>query len=129
MILKGHNAPVLTVLYSFDSKRIVSSDANGEVIIWNSQTGQIERKFKAHNDLLQDVSFAADNKTLVTGSLDKKVRLWDTDGPLLLFEADMGAGVWSVDITSDASIITVACDDGSIKLLKRGVVQQKGKKK
>jgi WD40 repeat protein len=63
MVLRGHRAPVLTVLYSFDNNLLASSDANGEVIIWDANNGGILRKFKAHNDLVQDVSFASDNKT------------------------------------------------------------------
>lgn len=129
MVLRGHQAPVLTVLYSFDSRKIASSDASGEVIIWDANDGQIIRKFKAHNDLVQDVSFAEDNKTLVTGSLDKKIRLWDTEGPFLLYEADLGAGIWTVDLVSDASILVAGCDDGTVKLLRKSVATQKGKKK
>jgi len=133
MILRGHHAPVLTVLYSFDSKKLASSDADGMVIIWDAKTGEILRKFKAHNDITQDVAFAADNKTLVTGSLDHHVKLWDTDGPNLLMDMDLGVGVWSVDLVSDASIITVACDDGTVRLLKRNdntkpVKTKKGRK-
>lgn len=130
MVLRGHKAPVLTVLYSFDSKKIASSDVNGEVVIWDAATGEILRKFKAHNDLTQDVSFAADNRTLVTGSLDHHVKLWDIEGPTLLMDTDLGVGVWSVDIVSDASIITVACDDGTVRLLKKddGSKPKKGKK-
>lgn len=128
MVLRGHTAPVLTVLYSFDSKRLVSSDANGEVVIWNTETGSILRKIKAHNDLCQDVSFAGDNKTILTGSLDKHLRLWDSDGPLLLFDAVLGAGIWSVDLVSDASILIAGCDDGTVRLLKKGVAKQQPKK-
>lgn len=130
MVLRGHKAPVLTVLYSFDSQKLASSDAEGMVIIWDAHTGEILRKFKAHDDITQDVAFAADNKTLVTGSLDKHVKLWDTDGPTLLMDTNVGAGVWSVDLVSEASIITVACDDGTVRLLKRSDTQKtkKGKK-
>jgi WD40 repeat protein len=130
MVLRGHTAPVLTVLYSFDSKRLVSSDANGEVIIWNTETGSIMRKIKAHNDLVQDVSFAGDNKTILTGSLDHHLRLWDSNGPLLLTDIDLGVGIWSVDLVSDASILIAGCDDGSVRLLRKGAAPntKKGKK-
>jgi len=129
MVLRGHRAPVLTVLYSFDNNLLASSDANGEVIIWDANNGGILRKFKAHNDLVQDVSFASDNKTLVTGSLDKHVKLWDITGPDLLMDMDIGVGVWSVDIVSDGNIIAIACEDGTIRLLSKGAEPvKKGKK-
>jgi WD40 repeat protein len=128
-ILRGHHAPVLTVLYSFDSKLLASSDVNGEVIIWDASDGDILRKFKAHNDLVQDVAFAADKTTLVTGSLDKHAKLWNINGPTLLMDIDTGVGVWSVDIVSDASIIAVACEDGTVRLLTKVVEPvKKGRK-
>jgi len=46
-----------------------------------------------------------------------------------LFEADLGVGVWSVDLVSDASILVAGCEDGTVKLLKKSIASQKGKKK
>jgi ribosomal protein S4 len=77
MTLIGHNAPVLSVIYSFDSKILASCDQSGEIIIWSMPSGKMMRKIKAHNELIQDISFAEDNKTLVSASLDKFVKLWD----------------------------------------------------
>ena len=115
--LTGHDAPVLTVVYSFDSKKLASSDQSGNVIIWSMPDGQIIQKFKAHNDLIQDVSFAEDNIRLVSGSLDKKVKLWDSNTGKNLMTFDAGVEVWSVDLVSDANIITLACADGTVRLL------------
>lgn len=115
--LTGHDAPVLTCVYSFDSKKMVSSDQSGQVIIWAMPEGTILRKIQAHNDLVQDVSFAEDNSTIVTGSLDKTVKLWNSNNGENLMVYFLGSEVWSVDLVSSAEIVTVGCADGTIRLI------------
>lgn len=126
--LMGHNSPVLTCIYSFDSKYLVSSDESGEVIVWLMPEGKLVRRIKAHDELVQDVSFAEDNQTIVTASLDGKVKLWDimTGNNLMTF--DTGIECWSVDLISDASLIIVGASDGSVRYLDK-VVDTKKKKK
>jgi WD40 repeat protein len=118
-ILEGHKAPVLTALYSFNSQMLASSDQNGVVKVWVMPKGTLIRSIKAHDELVQDVSFAGDNKTLVTASLDKSVKLWDVTTGDNLMTMNVGVEVWSVDIVSDASVIVLGCADGTVRLLRR----------
>jgi WD40 repeat protein len=119
MTLIGHNAPVLTVLYSFDSKYLVSSDESGEILVWEMPEGKLLRRIKAHDELIQDVSFAGDNRTIVSASLDKKVKLWDIHTGENLMTFDAGVEIWSVDLVSDASIIIIGCADGTVRFLRK----------
>lgn len=118
MTLIGHNAPVLTCLYNFSSNRLASSDADGNIIIWQMPEGKKLRSIKAHDDLIQDVSFAEDN-TLVSASLDGKVKLWNPETGENLMTFDAGVDIWSVDLVSDASIIIIGCADGTVRFLTR----------
>ncbi|MGE5480056.1 MAG: WD40 repeat domain-containing protein [Chloroflexota bacterium] len=115
--LTGHPAPVLTVLFSFDSQLLASSDQAGNIYIWSTEDWTLQRKIKAHNELVQDISFAEDNRRLVSASLDKTVKLWDVPTGRELMSFDTGVEVWSVDLVSDASIITLGCADGTVRLL------------
>ncbi|MBM2813779.1 MAG: repeat protein [Ignavibacteria bacterium] len=115
--LEGHEAPVLTCIFSFDSKYLASSDQIGEIIIWLMPEGRLIRKVRAHKDLIQDLSFAEDNKTLVSGSLDGVVKLWNVETGENLMNFETGVEVWSVDLVSDASIITLGCSDGTVRIL------------
>ena len=117
MILRGHAAPVLTVLYSFDSRFLASSDENGVIKIWEMPSGELVRTINAHTEMVQDVSFAEDNKTLVSASLDKTVKLWDISTGENLMTADVGVEVWSIDLTSNANVIILACADGSVRFM------------
>jgi WD40 repeat protein len=124
-ILYGHEAPVLTVLYSFDSKLLASSDEDGYIKIWSMPNGQLIRTIKAHDELIQDLTFAADNKTIVSASLDMKVKMWDVTTGNNLYTKELDTEIWSVDIVSDGSIIILGCADSSVRFLtKKG-----GKKK
>lgn len=117
MTLVGHDSPVLTVLYSFDSKSLVSSDQNGNIKVWSVSDGSLIRTIKAHDELIQDVSFAEDNKTIVSASTDKKVKLWDITTGNNLYTKEIDSEIWSVDMVSDASIIILGCADGSVRFL------------
>ncbi len=91
--------------------------------------GKMLRKIKAHNELIQDISFAEDNKTLVSASLDKYVKLWDTDTGKNIMSFDTGVELWSVDLVSDASIIIVGCADGTVRFLTKVIEQPKQKRR
>lgn len=117
MTLLGHEFPVLSCIYSFDSKKLASCDEGGNILIWSMPEGKLLRKIKAHSELIQDVSFAEDNNTLVSASLDKTVKLWDvtTGDNKMTFNA--GVEVWSVDLVSDYSKIIIGCADGTVRML------------
>ncbi len=123
--LVAHESPVLTCVYSFDSKKLASSDQFGNIIIWSVPDGKVLHKFKAHNELIQDVSFAEDNVTIVSGSLDKTVKLWNTNTEENIMTYNVGVEVWTVDLTSNADILTLGCADGTVRLLTKEVASNK----
>lgn len=119
----SHVAPVLTCLFSFDSQRLISSDKNGVVNVWNLGTRTLERTIKAHDELVQDLTLAEDNTTLVTTSLDQYVRMWNMLTGEKLFEQKIDTEIWGVDITSDAKKVVLGCSDGTVRILRE--VEQK----
>ena len=97
---------------------IATADERGVVKIWAMPSGELVRSINAHMDLVQDVAFAEDNKTLVTGSLDKTVKMWDIVTGQNLMTMNVGVEVWSLDLTSNAGLIVLGCADGSVRMLK-----------
>lgn len=124
----AHAAPVLTCLFSFDSQRLISSDKNGVVNIWNLGSRTLERSIKAHDELVQDVTLAEDNSTLITTGLDKYVRMWNLMTGEKLYEQQLDTEIWGVDVTSDAKKIILACSDGTVRMLKEAEPKQAEKK-
>lgn len=47
------------------------------VRVWNVQTGQQLERLKGHKDSVYSVAFSPDGKCLVSGSLDRTLRVWD----------------------------------------------------
>jgi WD40 repeat protein len=129
LTLTGHDTQVLTVLFSFDSKRMASADEHGIVKIWDMPSGNLLRTINAHSEIVQSVSFAADNKTIVTASLDKFVKLWDINTGANIMSMDIGTDIWGVDLISNAEQIFVGCADGTVRILNEVKPAVKGKAK
>jgi WD40 repeat protein len=79
--MEGHNGWVWTVAISRNGRFIASGDHNGELIIWNGNTGEPVtpgKTIKAHSAAIYSVDFSQDSKVLATGSVDKVTKLWST---------------------------------------------------
>src|SRR5262249_41217221 len=76
--LTGHKMRVLAVLFSPDSKTLVSGSFDGTVKLWDVQTGK-EKRTLAVPDSSQVWSLAVseDDKSLAAGSFDGRISLWD----------------------------------------------------
>ena len=69
---------VLAVAYSPDGKTLASSgSSDGTIQLWNADTGTHFKTLKGHTDTVRSISFSPDGKSLVSGSKDKTLRLWD----------------------------------------------------
>jgi tetratricopeptide (TPR) repeat protein len=75
--LLGHTASIGTVEFSPDGKHLLSSGNDGEVKIWDSQTGQLLRTLQPFEQFGGGVAYSADGRLAVTTDYPH-VTLWDT---------------------------------------------------
>lgn len=69
---------------------------------------------KGHNDDVKTIAFSADGKTIVSGSIDKTVILWDVrTGQVKQRFTNHKGWVWSLAFSSDEATIASACFDTS----------------
>jgi WD40 repeat protein len=79
IILTGHTGYVLDVDWSPDGKRLASAAYDG-IRIWSARGGPSTDMLVGHDaGEVRSVDWNADGKTLLSASVDKSVRVWNTD--------------------------------------------------
>jgi WD40 repeat protein len=71
--------PVDKVVISPDGKTFATSTWDskaGTIKIWNLETGTLLRSLQAHLSVVDSLSFSPDGKTLISGSLDQSIKIW-----------------------------------------------------
>ncbi len=108
---------VMALAFSPDSRTLaVASRFRKELRLWD-----VVRRAPApaleHPDVLQDVCWSPDGKSLATASLDKLVRVWDVGKAEVIrtFEGHIGP-VHSVAFTSDGQRVVSAADDRRVRV-------------
>jgi WD40 repeat protein len=78
-IMEGHRSLVVRLRVSRDGQFIASGDRDGEVIIWQGETGEsLIQLTKAHSGGITSLDFSPDGTVLTTSSWDKTMKLWPT---------------------------------------------------
>ena len=131
IVLEGHSiddpqSSWVQLAFAPDGRTLAS--AGGEVILWDTETGQLKRT------LLQSgatcVAFSPDGTLVATGGWDDAVKLFDPETGDLTRSLTGGAGTYSVvSVVFSPDGNTVASADGTVRLwnahtgeLKRSIV-------
>ena len=106
------------VQYSPDGKYIISTKSNpNEIILWKAENLTEIRRFSGHSDRIECVSFSPDGKTLVSGSEDKNVRIWDIQtGDSIRIIDGLNSSVYSVHFNSDGTKLLIGLKSGYVVL-------------
>lgn len=116
-VLTGHTDLVRDVAFSRDGTRILSSGADGAVILWDVATGAEIRRFTGHASQCRGVAFSPDGSQVVTGSDDRTIRLWDVEtGAEIRRFVGHGGNVNSVAISPNGFYLLTASDDNSLRV-------------
>jgi WD40 repeat protein len=76
-ILKASQGVINQVAFSPDGKLLVTANTDGDVQIWDAQTGANIALLNGHKGSVNDASFSPDGKLIVTASSDHTARIWD----------------------------------------------------
>lgn len=113
MYLDAHTAQVLSVAFSPVTNVALTSSRNGEIILWDLETGTPLHTFTGHGtSAVNSVSFSPDGKYFLSGSDDKTAVLWNlSTGKEELRFTGHGEGVLTVRFSPDGK--TVLTTSGS----------------
>ena len=83
-VIPGHSDPVISLDFSSDLTRpvLASASLDGICRLWSTATGECHRSMVSSENPLPPLTFAKftpNNKYVLIGSLDGKLRLWDFD--------------------------------------------------
>ena len=81
----GIYGAVSSLSYSLDGKTLASGHSDGNIRIWDVDTGELLKMLEAHVSGIENISFHPDGKTLASsGRLDGTIRIWDANTGELL---------------------------------------------
>jgi len=92
--LRGHSHYVQDVAISSDGQFALSGSWDGNLRLWDLNTGLTTRRFVGHTKDVLSVAFSADNRQIVSGSRDKTIKLWNTLGVPKFTITDEGHKEW-----------------------------------
>jgi WD40 repeat protein len=72
-----HAAPIMSVLFTPDSKQVISGDEDRATVVWDAATGREVRRFEGQAESLGPFALSRDGKMLATTADNSRVLLWN----------------------------------------------------
>ena len=120
---KAHDNSVFTLKYNQDSQYLLSGSRDAKLKIWNADGGYAKvQEIVAHMYTINHIAFSPDGKDFVTCSMDKSIKVWDSQEFKLLKVIDKarhaghGTSVNKLAWTSFNNQLVSASDDKTLSV-------------
>lgn len=118
-VMTGHESEIYSLDYVNDL--IVSGSGDRKVRLWDARTGQCKKIFGSESggpsDGVTSVALSPDGRLLAAASLDKVVRIWDTESSQLLDRLEGHSdSVYSIAFSPDGKNVISGSLDRNIML-------------
>lgn len=112
-----HNSGVNSAFFNLDGNRVVTASNNGNIRVWNSNTGLEELQLDGHTDIVNYAVFSPNNELIASASYDKTVKVWNAiTGELVYDWEEHTDWVRSVNFSPDGKRIISAGKEGFINI-------------
>ena len=116
---------ICSVVFSPDSRLIVSGGTDGMMRVWDAQTGELKHTFTEHTrsdpffggslNSVKSVAFSDDNCFIASGDSDGIVRVWNAQtGELKHTFTEHGNKIESVTFSPNSRLIVSGSTDGTV---------------
>jgi WD40 repeat protein len=80
--MTGQNPDLFSVAVDPSGRFALAGSGDGQLILWDLETGETIRNYQGHEGPVSHVSFTPDGHLAVTSALDGTVRIWRVDRTL-----------------------------------------------
>ncbi len=118
---RGSKDPVRSIAWSNDGKWIASTAGN-EIHVWDPETGKLKKSLTGHEKPVSAVAFHSDGNSLVSGSDDMSVRLWNieqgNETANLNADADkkVKSQIYSVTFSPNGKLVAAVNGNGQMQI-------------
>ena len=112
--LHGHKGNVTRLVFTPESRFMISGGQDGDVNIWDVDSGMLLNTLSGHTSAILLLWVSHDGRYLVTGANDGTIRVWQMHGGVLLRTLDHTENVHSLAMSSDGRQLVAGTLEGSI---------------
>ncbi len=106
----------LAVAISRSGQYWATGSQRGEVRVWCEAGQTLHLAWQAHTDMVWTLAFSPDERTLVSGSLDGSVKLWDVESRALLWSGRHTKGTTCLAFAPDGGLLASGGHDATVRL-------------
>ncbi|HEY7163557.1 MAG TPA: TIR domain-containing protein [Candidatus Binatia bacterium] len=108
------------VAFNPDGKTFVAGNRNGQLHLWNVETGEWKGVRDVHRNDIGKIEFSRDGRTMLTVAADGVACLWDT-GSMRCLAALGGKGddAWDIGFAPDSTRFFTTHMDGTVRIWHR----------
>ncbi|KAJ7622247.1 hypothetical protein FB45DRAFT_1061819 [Roridomyces roridus] len=114
-VLRGHSDPVQSISFSSDGVHIVSGCSGGELLVWDTRTGECVLELKMQErSRIRGVRFTPDGSRVVSAT-KAGITVWNAITGQSLLEVPFEA-IYNMDVSADGTRIAVGTTTGIIQV-------------
>lgn len=113
----GHTEAIISVQFSPDGTRLISSSQDKTVRLWDVDTQEQIEAFSEHTGFVTYTRFVGDGSQAISSSQDGTIRLWDLERGELVQEQDIANSIQDIDVDIESEYAAFILEDGIVQVL------------